>query len=570
MPENNHLDKFYWIFRGNTDFFVKHQAPFKKHEGKLKAAWTGMAVYNKHDLPPDGKELGDFIPVTKESYREHLNGGDGLAVAPITNTDAARNVCFYAAIDIDVYETNFTQLVNRLYTAGFKFAAFLSKSGGLHIYFFFADPEPADKAISALKKIVETFGLKKLYKNKVEIFPKQAAFVPGDTNASCLFLPFYNAANKSSQNMLTTEGKLLGLAKALPVIESMFTSVKEVNAITDALPYNDAPYCVQMLLLNGALAEGGRRNVFLFAVSLYMKAAHKEGFEDKLLAANNCLQAPLDETEIRTIYTSAMSKDWPFTGWCKEEPMCSYCDRKLCKERKFGVGRERNSYVSNIEHGQIIRMCSAVPYYLWELKPAGAENFTQVRFDSEEDLLNQKVVQRACIRYLNTMPLTMKQAVWEEKIGGCLSTIEECEVPKEMDTSEIGVLHDLFIRFLTHKQVKNGQPYMVRFGQVYHANGAYYFTTKGLIDFLRSEQFSLRGINLEAKLKDYGCAQGELKYAVTGGKEKMIKCLVKQDSEELSEMETFYEDVYSGHTGMLQKSSLENDSEEESNADIKF
>jgi hypothetical protein len=125
VSENKTLGLFYNIFRGNTSFFVKHQAPFAEKDGKLKASWCGFAVYNKHCPPPEGKENGDLIPVTKDLYREHLNGGDGLAIAPLTNTQDKRNVCFYAAIDIDVYGVNFTWLVSRLYRAGFKFAAFL-------------------------------------------------------------------------------------------------------------------------------------------------------------------------------------------------------------------------------------------------------------------------------------------------------------------------------------------------------------------------------------------------------------------------------------------------------------
>jgi hypothetical protein len=575
MTEDKIFETFCNLFRGNDTFFVKHQAPFVEKEGKLKASWCGFAVYNKYNPPPEGKENGDLIPVTEELYREHLNGGDGLALAPVTHTGYERNVCYYAAIDIDVYGVNYTWLVNRLYSAGFKFAPFLSKSGGLHIYFFFNVTEPADRVIAALKKIVEVYGLERLYvneknKSKVEIFPKQATFVPGDRNANCLFLPFYNTANRSRQNMLTAEGKLVGIAKALPVIKGMVTSVREINDTLGELPYGDAPYCVQMLLLTGALAENDGRNNFLFTAAIYLKTKLKENFKDYLKKANDCLEAPLEDAEVESIYKSAVSKDWPLLGQCKKEPCASYCDKALCKERPFGVGRSKDNCVSNVEFGKIIRVCAVEPYYLWEAKAVDQEEYRQIRIDGEADLLDQKVVQRACIRYLNTVPLTVKRDVWESRINEFLRNIEDREVPKEADTTGLGRLYSLITRYLTHRQAQNGQPYMVKLGQVYHADGAYYFDTNGIMDFLRFEKFSLRGINLYDELIKYGCSEGVITYRTPKGEEKPLKCWKKPEDGELLEMGAFYEEAYGSDADIRRENGPDSGRKGGDAEDVKF
>jgi hypothetical protein len=251
------LSSFYLTFKGNEEFYVKHQAPFiQDSEGKTKASWCGFA-----------KKDGAFISVTNALYLEHLNGGDGLAIAPLSDTDTQRYVCWHAAIDIDVNNVVFTHLVKRMYALGFKFIATLSKSGGLHIYFLFTDPELGESVIEVLAKIIEVLGLNRLYvsgkrKSKVEIFPKQAVYTPGDTNANCLLLPFYNAANKSTQNMLTGDGLLIPITKAFRTIEGMFTSVKVMQDTLAKLPYRDAPFCIQMVLLTGALSESDGRNNF--------------------------------------------------------------------------------------------------------------------------------------------------------------------------------------------------------------------------------------------------------------------------------------------------------------------
>jgi hypothetical protein len=578
MSEDKTLSLFYNIFRGNASFFVKHQAPFAEKEGKLKASWCGFAVYNKRNHPPEGKEYGDLIPVTKELYREHLNGGDGLAIAPLTNTEDKRNVCYYAAIDIDVYGVNFTWLVNRLYRAGFKFAAFLSKSGGLHIYFFFADAEPGDKVIGTLEKIVEVYGLGRLFvnnknKSKVEIFPKQAVFVPGDKNVNCLFLPFYNAAHKSKQNMFTAEGKLVGITKALSVIESMFTSVGELNGVLDALPYGDAPYCVQMILLAGALGENDGRNNFLFFASVYLKKKYKDGFKDDLEEMNDRLEAPLEQKDIDHIYTSVTTNGYDSYS-CKKSPCADYCDKKLCALREYGVGKQRNNRFTGADcWGVLSKVMAVEPYYLWEVRINPDDGFKTVRVDSVDDLQNQSVMQKRCWRDLNWAPFRVKDNDWIATVNKAMEGIEErlIEVPKQTDTTEMGALHNSFLRYLTHKQIQNGRPYMVQLGQVYHKEGVYYFSTQGVMDFLRFAKFSPGKINLREQLIAYGCSDGELKYKTAKGEEKVIKCWKKPDDAELLEMDAFYEDVYDGYAGIVQESELsKKDKEGSGDEGVKF
>jgi hypothetical protein len=572
------LDQFFCAFRGNLSFFVKHQAPFTKKKGKLAAKHVVFAKYNSYNPPPEGKEDGDFIPVTRELYREHLNGGDGLAVAPLMNTQDKKNVCFYAVIDIDVYGVNFTRLVNRLYSAGFKFAAFRSKSGGLHIYFFFADPEPAYKAIETLKKIVEVYGLERLFvneknKSKVEIFPKQATFVPGDKNVNCLFLPFYNTAGKSKQNMLTAEGKLIGIAKALPVIESMFTSVKELNSTIEALPYDDAPYCIQTVLLAGALAENDGRNDFLFCAAVYLKKKYRDGFKDVLQEMNECLEAPLEQKDIDSIYTSVTTKG--YDGYsCKEPPCAGYCDKKICASREFGVGKQKNNHSTGADcWGELSKVMAAEPYYIWKVRINPDDEFKTVRVDSVDDLRNQTVMQKCCWRYLNWAPFQVKDNDWIAAVNKAMAGIEEREipVPKGMDTTVLGELRGLFARYLVHRRARNGQPCMVQLGQVYHAEGTSYFATKGITDFLRFENFPLGKINLREQLMDYGCSDGEVRYKTAKGEEKIIPCWKKPDDAELLETDAFYEDICDADMEILQNAEPKKEPDEGgSDESVKF
>jgi hypothetical protein len=569
MADDATLDTFHGIFRGNPSFYVKHQAPFTENsKGKLTARWVNFGLDKKTKEP---------LPVTKELYRGHLNGGDGLAIAPLTDVKDKRNVCFYAAIDIDVYDVNYKWLVHRLYALGFKFAAFLSKSGGLHIYFFFGEPEPGDKAIEVLNKIVEVFGLNRLYtsdksKNKVEIFPKQATYASEDSKGSCLFLPFYNSAKKDGcrTKMLSADGVLLGIKKALVIIESMFTSVREIEQTLSELPYSDAPFCIQMVLLTGALTENSGRNDFLFTAALYLKLRDGKDFKHKLEEMNSCLEAPLEQKDIDRIYKSVTEQDWQIWGRCKKPPMSEYCDRTLCKKRKFGIGRDKDNYVSNVEFGKLVRVLAGDPYYLWDARLAGNEKYIPVRIDGEADLLNQKVVQRACIRYLNQTPITIKMAAWETKVNECLAILEEIKVARGTDTSNTAVLRNCFLRFLTHQQKENGQPHVVELGRVYREEGiegsdgnAYYFNVEGLKKYLTAENIQLHGINLREQLLMYGCTEGEVKYTTPSGLIKTIQCWKRIEDDELRELGALFEDIYEGSQDIIQKDTWRKEKAEE-------
>jgi len=582
MLDDATLTAFYRIFQGNPSFFVTHQPPFTEDvEGKVKAGWCGFAKYGTKSFPkiPEGKEDGDLVPLTKERYKEHLNGGSGLAIASLCQTKDKKFACYFAAIDIDIH-TNFTYIINKLYTTGLKFVPCQSKSGGLHIYFFFRDAELSDKVVATLNRIVDLFGLKILYcndkkKSKVEIFPKQTTVVPGLKNANCLFLPFYNTSGKCKNKMITGEGKLIGITKAIPLIENMFTSLKEIDTVLDSLPYSDAPYCVQAILLTGILAENDGRNCFLFSAALYCKKKYGENFYSELEEMNNCLEAPLEEKEIKSIYKSVTEKSYD-TYSCKKSPCLDYCDKKLCKLREYGVGRDRNNQFTGMDcWGELTKVMAAggqEPYFLWEVRVKEEDEFKTIRVDSLADLQNQVVLQRCCWRDLNWSPLPVSPKVWVGIVNKAMEGIDgrKIVVPKETDTTEMAMLHESFLRFLTHKQIQKDTPYLIKVGQVYHAHGAYFFITRAFVDFLVTEKRSIGRLNLRETLKEWGCEEGKVTYTNPKGTDIEILCWTIKETEEILAMDAFYEDIYEGDADIIEKSKPRKEEETEDGDDTKF
>lgn len=547
---------FYAIFACNRNKFVKHLPPFKEEGTKMKA--------NRVFYVLDAEK--QKVPLTQQDFEAHLKGEYGVAVEPLRDVQSEkgiqRNSCFYCLIDIDVYDKSFVPLISNMYRYGFKFTAVRSKSGGLHIYFMFQQAEKAKDARLMLRRIVDAFGMDKIFcsssGSKVEIFPMHDAEAPG-SDGKCVFLPYYNVAGTGTTNyMYGADGSVINFLDALESIKRNYTSVKEMNEALDRLPYSDAPYCIQAVALSSSLGENEGRNKFLFHACVYLKkkyGAKTDSFKE-LLELDRCLASPLQdelngEEELRSTYNSAMSKDWAFS--CRQEPMCDFCNKELCTNRKFSgvVKRGTDNINTGADFlGPISRVMARVPYYLWEIASPG-KPAKEVRFDSISELASQTIVQQKCWDQLGWAPLPIKIPVWVETVNTCMEGIEDrqIQVSDESDTTELSELHSLIIGYLTHAQVQNGAEYMVNVGQVFVRDGMYYFTTDGIKTYLRVQKFNLGRTNLREELMSFGCTEGELNYVARSGKTMSIKCWVKEEDAELVGRQQYYDDVMEQDAG---------------------
>jgi len=379
--------------------------------------------------------------------------------------------------------------------------------------------------------------------------------------------------------MLTGEGKTVGLVKAISHCETMFTTLKELQTILDGLPYSDAPYCIQAILLTGALAEGDYRNNFLFSAAIYCKKKYMENFYDILKEMNDCLEAPLEEKDVLSVYKSVTEKGFDKYS-CTKPPCSDYCDKKQCKLREYGLGRDRgNAFTGADCMGELTKVMAAggqEPYYLWKIRIKPDEDLKTVRIDSVDDLQNQSVIQKRCWRDLNWAPDPVSPKAWVGIVNASMQGIEgrEIQVPKETDTTEMAMLHETFLRYLTHKQIQKDAPYLIKVGQVYHNHGAYFFITRGFVDFLQIEKRSTGRLNLRETLREWGCEEGKVTYTNPRGVDIEIPCWTKKEDDEILSMDMFYEDIYEGDADIIRKSPVykadKEEKEDDDGDDTKF
>jgi hypothetical protein len=533
------LNQFQKLFMGAREFFVVHAPPFSKSStGKN----TAHSVYYK-------KQGREFVPYEEHDLKHHLNGELGVALSPLVSVDLdreeLRDVCCYAVIDIDWYDFDFIPLIQRMYEAGLSFVPFRSKSGGLHLYFFFSNFEPAAGVRAALQSIIQAFGLQVLFTDtktkvcKVELFP-EVDKQQGTKKTQCVFLPYFNVVGGAANGALDSAGNILPIEEALELCLSHITTLKRLEASVLGLPHNEAPYCLQALLLNCTLSEGSSRNVFLFAVGLYFKLKHNDSFDiDELLHVNSRLDDPLPESDVQSVFNSVQNGAYSLLSQCKKEPMVSYCNKKLCKLREFSaIPKKTKNLVANIELGTAIMVDAEDPYYLIEARMATSEApFKILRIDSAEDLFNQRKWQVEVAKKLMDSFMCVKQQVWEEIIGQVLRGAVKQSIALESDTSELSELRSLFYQYLSYNQGRTESPFRIAMKQVYYSDHCFYFSTDGFRDYLRAFKFSVR-INLREELLRYGCTEGVVDYVSQDGMPRTISCWKKVEDDVLRERNT--------------------------------
>ena len=539
-------EDFMGVFQGNPDFHVEHLIPTTKTKGKRKDGKVNAEAYFKEE------------PLSERKYALHLAGEKGLGVCPIF----ADSTCLFGTIDIDAYSANFNGLLDAIYENNLPLFPCASKSGGLHIYLFLKKKAQASSVIKILERVVSMLGLRQTYGDKhVEVFPKQAKLTPG-TKGSCITIPYYNADEPVSW-LWSPEHRPMAAEEAVNAMRRGKSSVTNLSESLDALELSDAPCCIQTVIVSSALDKDSGRNNFLFTCAVYLKKKFGEDFKSQLEEFNARLSAPVTDKEIEAIYQSVKANEYNYK--CKDIPCRSYCDRANCAKREFGVGKDKG-YFTGIEYGKLTRMMAEEPYYIWELKKQGDDNFVKINFKDETSLMDQKFFAKMCIRYLNHTPFTMQNNEWYKVLNTVMPQVEEVAVPKSTDTSERAEIREAFVKFLTQKQAGMNMPVQIKMGFVYRNCTKYYFTHRGFEQFLDVERIKLSGENLRELLLLYGAKNDILKYSTKSGTPTEVPCWSREVDEELKEIEDYYSDVFEADADILQMT-LDSDKEGDANDD---
>lgn len=526
MADTIEAQRFNLLFKGKNDSYVQNGFPLEK--------------------PAEGTKIKTEIrqvsgEVNAELLLKHLEGNFAVGVCPV-NTDGR---CFFGVIDIDYYQNKILKVLDFIREYQLPLLPFRSKSGGMHLYLFVQKAVSAKDMRAVLSKIAYYFCLDSLYgDNKVEIFPKQDK---AKGFGSCITLPYFNAEDAYTY-LMTLDGEPVSFKKALNIIKQSIVTLEDVLECLDKLPYNDAPPCIQRILLSGVIGgnDTGRNN-FLFSYSVYAKKKYGESFEDSVRRVNNSFNEPLEDAVIDRITASVTENEYVYK--CKDIPCKGFCNKGECSKREFGLGRNKGHF-TGIDYGQMYRYMAAEPYYVWLLRLHGQEEWKKVIFKDEGYLLDQRNFAKLCIRFLNSAPLQVSNNDWYAVLNTVLPNIEEVEVKQETDTSGKALIRTAFLAYLSNKMARNDRPYQIHVGlcvrQKVVKDGTglykYFFTHQGFTDYLKNQKINFDASLLRETLKSFGAEEDVLVYTNAIGEERRCICWSKVEDKDINE----------AYTGMLE------------------
>ena len=385
------IDKFINIFEGLSSAYGQ----FRKDNNRLA-------------VKVEGKSFIEKKPVTKELWQNHLNGtGPNLGVFPLTR----EGTCKWGAIDIDVNNFDYEDLLNRIRKQKLPLIMFRSKSGRAHVYMFMKDFTPAQEVQTVMKKFAGKLGLA----DKLDrVYPMQTSLSKNDFG-SWLNMPYYNqeetstCAYKDNFDGATIEeffemyDKYVQTDLSQHLVEEVKQNIKKPKEKTleDFL----LPCTKNCLKLNNNKIPDENRNDYLFHMYTWSMRAVEKGVKkipeyskmdaETLLKYFNqeYMARPVEEKEIQN--TIFKSKDKEYKYLCKKPTITKYCDSSACTRHLCGITPlDAEKLVKATQAlGKITRYLSEPPIFFEsvDVKNENGSGYKRIRIEMQgEDIINKQ------------------------------------------------------------------------------------------------------------------------------------------------------------------------------------
>ena len=429
----------------------------------LENAYGQTKITN--EIRSDGKnEVKSYTikkPVTDLLWEQHIKGIEpALGIVPI-NED---NECKWGCIDIDTYPFDHLSLIKKIKEEQLPLIVFRSKSGGAHVYCFTTEFVPAILMRNKLTQMASIIG-----HSKAEIFPKQNTIKAerGDVG-SFLNMP-YHGGDRSSRYAFDEEGQPMTMAKFCNYYDDFAIAKETLQRLhltqntKEETDFPEGPPCLQTITKQGGISEGSRNN-FLYNIGVYLKKAFPTEWETKLEDYNNekYINPTLKATEVIGVAKSLQRKDYDYK--CGDQPICDFCQDKLCYTRKFGKSGSPDIDITGIR-----MLDSDPPVYFVTADGETIECDPDTLHDPER-------FSKLSMMTINKTLLSTNKMMWKKRLNKLLSEMDEpIKAPDDMRMDV--VLQTSLVEFLS----RNG---------------------KGIEDILKRRAFSENGHSW-FKFKDF-------------------------------------------------------------------
>ena len=459
--------------------------------------------------PTNGEKLKgkSFIkrePVTLEHYQNHLKGIEPtLGIVPIRDD----NTCIWGCIDVDSYAGfDHIKLLNKIKLFKLPLVVCRSKSGGAHIFLFSRKFIEAKIMRDKLLEIRAVLGFA-----NAEVFPKQIELKSEEDTGNFLNLPYFQG-DKTTRYAFTQEGKAATLEEFYVLAnESSSSDVSRIKVERPQSEFSDGPPCIETLAAE-KISEGGR-NAALFHFAVFAKKKWKNWKEKVSWFHENYMTGELDQAEIDIVKKQHEKKDWGYK--CKDEPMCSHCDKALCRTRKHGIGNAPT--FPELSDLQEIKLENPYNYINVDGK--------RLKLDSPKHLRQPSLFEEACIAGVGILPPTMKTKDWKALVNGLLAGREIIEAPEGMKTED-QLLEHLEDYCSDRRQTKRKED--IERGNVWSDEESHHFKFRHFFhDHLQRRRWSHDYQKTSAWMKEWFDAK--IKVLDIGGKSTRVMCVKKFD-----------------------------------------
>jgi hypothetical protein len=448
---------------------------FKEVFAGLQTAYGQTKITD--ELSENGKhEAKSFTkkePVTDLLWQKHLNGDEpALGIVPIRED----NRCKWGCIDIDTYPFDHKDFIKKIRDKNIPMILFRSKSGGAHVFLFAKEFVAASLMRERLKKIASTLGYA-----KAEIFPKQD-YIRADRGDTGSFLNVpYHGNNKSVRFAFDDNGEALKIEEFFKLYDKYSLTEKElVNLKISETDNTDdflkgAPPCLQTILKDG-MPEGGR-NDMMYNIGVYLKKRFSNEWEAKMYIYNEkYMKPPLKHTEMTKSIESVGKKDYLYK--CKQDPIVSFCNSKVCSKREFGVGDN----VPPPEITGISKYPSDPPLYFVNIDGLSVEVDDITLHDPEKFSV-------ACMNQISKPMLPLGKIIWRKQLVKLFEKLQMLDAP---DSSKIDVqIKDLLADFINKAPGKKIDD--LKRGLPFTEDGITYFKFKDFWKYIqRSKSWTIQ------------------------------------------------------------------------------
>lgn len=444
-------------------------------------------------------------PLTIELIRAHLNGTNGVGSIPI-NED---NKCKFGAIDIDEYPLDLVALDKKLRDMEVPCVVCRSKSGGAHVFFFFTEFMSAGEFRDKASEIASFIGF-----GGCEIFPKQEQLLVerGDVG-NFINLPYFDV-EQTLRHAIREDGEPASLEEFLDLVSSRTTTPDVFGGLAFGVVEDEfkewAP-CLNCMFGQGI--PEGTRNTVMFAAAVGCKKESPDNWKQRLEQINQKFCTPsLPASEIVTIQSQHEKKEYGFP--CDQEPLKSFCNKTLCKTKKFGIGYQSTS----IDVTGLCVVKSEPPVWFCDVGGRRVELTT-------DDLQTPQRFQKACMEQIHVMPPMMKMHDWQAIVTMLMENMNHIEVPHELTyKGQFNELVEAYcdgrVQAQSAEELSLGKPFT-------DEDGLTYFKIEALMKFLRNHKFDSysRGQVQERlkELNDGAAANGKKYFPTSRGEQKQIR-----------------------------------------------